>query len=122
MKINDLYIIAAVVALAAALWLGQRFFLSAEGNRILVTENGEMEGTYSLSEDRVLEFTDKNGGKNVLTIKEGKAWMSDADCPDKLCMKQNTITKTGESIICLPHKLVIEVQGDEAAELDAIVQ
>ena len=52
--------------------------------------------------------------------KEGKAYMSGADCPDKLCVKQKAISKKGESIVCLPHKLVVQVTDGSAAEVDAI--
>lgn len=50
--------------------------------------------------------------------------IEDADCPDKICLKQGFINKPGQSIICLPHKLVIEIIGDtkeeKSSEIDGI--
>ena len=49
--------------------------------------------------------------------------MEDADCPDRLCVKQGRIKKVGESIVCLPHKVVIEIVGEkEEAGVDAVTQ
>ncbi len=39
--------------------------------------------------------------------------MDKADCPDKLCVKQGKISKSGESIICLPHKVVVKISAEE---------
>jgi hypothetical protein len=62
----------------------------------------EVDGEYSL-----------NGGTNVLVIKDGKAYMSHADCPDKVCVNSGRISYTGEKIICLPNKVFITVVGAE---------
>lgn len=122
MKKNDWYIAAAVIGIALLWWCIQSFVLSAEGTECTVKRNGEIIGTYSLSEDRVLTFHTEDGRQNVLEIKAGHAVMKEADCPDGLCMKQKEISKKGESIICLPHKLTIEVTGGEEPEIDALVR
>ena len=54
---------------------------------------------------------------NTLVINGGKASIVSADCPDKLCVHQQEISKAGESIICLPHKLVVRIEG--TGEVDA---
>ena len=119
MKKNDLYMAGAVL-LAAAIWWGIQYFGAQEGAEITVTKDGERIGTYSLLEDNCLTFSDEDGGMNILMIQDGKAYMSGADCPDKLCVKQKAISKKGESIVCLPHKLVVQVTDGSAAEVDAI--
>lgn len=122
MKKNDWYIAAGVIG-AAMLWWGiQTFVLSSDGTEFVVKQNGELIGSYSLSEDEELTFYSDGGKKNVVEIKDGQARMKEADCPDKLCIKQKAISKKGESIICLPHKLTLEVTGGEERELDALVQ
>ena len=50
----------------------------------------------------------------------GKAKMTDADCPDQLCVHQKAASKNHESIICLPNKVVVEVDGSEESEFDAV--
>lgn len=74
-------------------------------------------GPTVFSEEQTIEI---NGGTNILQIKEGKADMTEADCPDKLCVHQKAVSKNGESIICLPNKVVIEVKSSEQSAYDAV--
>ena len=79
--------------------------------------DGKVTGTYPLAKDQKIRI---NGGTNILTIKNGKAKMTDADCPDQLCVHQKAASKNHESIICLPNKVVVEVDGSEESEFDAV--
>ncbi len=122
MKRNDVYLAAAVTAAAFLLWGILHVFLSSPGQRITVTQDGKVLGTYSLTVENTLTFTDEKGGMNRLVIHGGEAYMEEADCPDKLCMLQKAISGKGESIICLPHRLVVEVTAGEEPETDAVVR
>lgn len=122
MKRNDFVIVISVMLIAFIWWFVQDCLLKKDGSEIVVSQNGEIIGTYSLFEDTELVFDAAEGGCNHLVIQNGQASMSEADCPDKLCVKQKAISKNGESIICLPHQLVIEVRGGQAAEVDVIVR
>lgn len=116
MKKKDVQLMAAVMVLALLVWLIQRLVISSEGDMIRVMRDGSWIGTYSLEKQAEIAFTDEQGGRNILVIQDGEAYMKEADCPDGLCMKQKPISRKGESIICLPHRLVIEViQGEETA-------
>lgn len=53
-----------------------------------------------------------NGGTNILTVENGQAYMSHADCPDKVCIGMGHISRAGDSIICLPNRVVITVEGE----------
>ena len=57
-----------------------------------------------------------------MTIQDGQAFIEEADCPDKLCVKHKPISRNGESIICLPHKLAIRIVGGEEEEVDVILR
>ena len=46
--------------------------------------------------------------------------MIDADCPDQLCVKQKKISLKNETIVCLPNKVVIEIEGADSSQLDAV--
>ena len=61
-----------------------------------------------------------NHGSNVLQIKNGKADMVSADCPDQLCVNQKAISKNKESIICLPNKIIVEVDSHQNSQYDAV--
>ncbi|RMD52572.1 MAG: NusG domain II-containing protein, partial [Nitrospirae bacterium] len=63
----------------------------------------------------------KDGGKNIIEIKDGKVRMAYANCPYKLCVKQGWIRKG--AIICLPHKVFVIVGGKHREEpYDAITR
>lgn len=76
-----------------------------------VSINGEITNKYSIDEN--IEIMLKTG--NVLVIKDGNVCISNADCPDDLCVKQGTISKANESIICLPNKLVVRIVEDNTS-------
>ena len=73
--------------------------------------DGEVYGTYELSKNQTIPI-ETSHGTNQLVIKNGKAHMEEADCPDGYCKKQGSIQKVNETIVCLPHKLVAEVESD----------
>ena len=51
-------------------------------------------------------------GTNIVQVKDNKIGIIDADCPDKVCMNPAYIEKAGESLVCLPHKVMIEIKGE----------
>ncbi len=121
MRRNDKILLVTVFAilllLFAGLWIGH-----GSGSYITVYQDGKPIGTYSIYEERMIQVETGDAHYNRITIDAGKVRVSEADCPDKLCVKQQAVSKGGESIICLPHKLVITVHSDTQAELDAVVQ
>lgn len=84
-----------------------------KGNIIKVNDNGVVT-YYSLNVDRRVVL---NNGSNILCIKDGYVYMHDADCRDKICIKQGKINVAGGSIVCLPNKISITVCG---GDLDAV--
>ena len=88
-----------------------------EGAVAVVTVDGMEIGRYSLNRDGTFLL---NGGTNTLVIENGEAWISEANCPDKLCMGFGKISRNGEIIVCLPNRLIVAVEGGEDAEVDAV--
>ena len=116
----DLVLIAALLLTALALFCWGRTTRKT-GNEVVVAIDGQETARYPLSQDREVEIGSA-GGVNLLVIRDGLASVTEADCPDKICVRERPIRYAGEAIICLPHKLVITVAGEEEAEVDAIVQ
>ena len=114
---RDKLLIVIVVCVALCAFLAHQIIGGDGAGKVTVKVNGELKGTYSLAEDQTIEI---NGGTNILQIKNGKADMTEADCPDQLCVNQRAISRQGESFICLPHKVVVEVESSESTELDAV--
>ena len=116
---NDIILGLAVIILAAGIWLATEL-LKKDGSFAVVTVNGSETARYSLSEDAEIRLESENGGFNILVIKNGKADITEASCPDHVCVDQRAISKTGEAITCLPNKTVITVDGEEEADIDFV--
>ena len=59
-------------------------------------------------------------GTNTISVENGRIRVSDADCPDGACIRQGWIRGGATPIVCLPHKLVIELANTELPEVDAV--
>ena len=119
MKKKDLILICSMLVLAAAFWLVPRavvFFGNSKEQKLRITVSGEEYGTYSLEEDQVI----KVGDTNVCEIKDKKVSMISADCPDQLCIHQRPIQLQGETIVCLPNKVVLEIMGTKQTDQEAL--
>ena len=113
---RDLLLIALLLAAALTLLLLPR--PSAAGAAVLVLQDGEEIGRYPLSEDRTVSIGEE--AYNLLTIKNGAAAVTEANCGDHTCVRTGWIDRTGEQIICLPHRLIIKVVGGGSSDWDAV--
>lgn len=104
-----LTVIFAVVLIAFALI---RIFFRNEGEKVLVTVDGVEYGTYSLYKETSFDVINEYG-TNTIVISGGKVQVIEADCPDQICVEHAPISTTDETIVCLPHKLVVEIIDGE---------
>ena len=103
----------AICAVALLIWRA-----SAEaGEYAVVTVDGLEVSRYPLAEDREVEIKGV-GGNNKLVISDKKADVVDADCPDKVCVDHRSVSNIGETIVCLPHKVVVKIVGSEDSGVD----
>ncbi|MFV0528729.1 MAG: NusG domain II-containing protein [Lachnospiraceae bacterium] len=116
MKRNDIILVAFILTIAVVALVLYNAGNKSEAVQVQVTVAGEVYGVYPLDEDRVVEINDTN----VLQIQGGKAKMKEAVCPDKLCLGQHAIKKSGQTIVCLPEKVVVTILGDETDAVDAV--
>lgn len=114
---NDWILIVVIICVAGLAFFLHETIGGKGAGKVTVKVKGEITGIYSLAEDQEIEI---NGGTNTLVIKNGKADMTEATCPDGLCVNQKPVSKNRESIICLPNKVVVEVDSSENSELDAV--
>lgn len=118
---NDVIFIAALLAVVAVAGACLYFF-RGEGNSVTVSIDGAVVATYPLNVDRTEEILTEGGGYNRLIIRDGKAYVESASCPDGICAAHKPIHREGESIVCLPNKVVITVQTTHTDDgLDAVV-
>lgn len=115
---NDIILIAVALLAAAALGI-YTLATRSEGGVAVVTINGAEVMRLPLDEDTQVAFED-NGHTNTLVIENGKARMTQASCPDHVCIKQGEICYDGEMIVCIPNRTVVTVEGGAGRGLDAV--
>lgn len=108
-RIRDIILIASLTLIGLVLLLVVNS--KAEGGSFAVVQVDSVTvARYPLSEDGVFVL---NGGANTIEIKEGKVRMLEAQCPNLQCVHQGWISKSYQSIVCLPNKLIVTIEGDD---------
>ncbi len=109
-----LILIFAVLGLAAASVLVLN--IKKEGAKAKIYSDGELIETIDLENvSEGYEFTVYcEDGENVIRAEQGRICVVSASCPDKVCINQGWISDGVMPIVCLPNKLVIEIEGAEA--------
>lgn len=109
--LRDIILILAALAVAAVLLLVVRRHGEAGSYAVVMVRNNEI-GRYSLAFDGIYAIND---GKNTIEIRDGKVRMTEADCPNHLCVRQGWISFSGQSIVCLPNELSVTITGADGA-------
>lgn len=117
---NDLMLFGMILLAALVFW-GYSLITRSEGSIVVVTVDGAEYGKYSLLMEREIDIVTEYG-TNTLVISGGMATVTEADCPDGLCISQRDIRYEGESIVCLPHKLVASIEGGTSSEVDGVAK
>lgn len=107
MKKRDFLVIGIVLCLAVS--LGMVAFLDMKpAQNLCVFVDGELYGEYSLQENQEIRI----GDTNVCEITDGKVRMIHANCPDQICVHTSEISRDGMTIVCLPNRVVLEIQNE----------
>ena len=119
---NDVILIVCLL-LIAAIGIFYLFGLRKNGDTVKVTVDGKIYGTYALNKDITEDiYSGKNKEHlNRLIIKDGKVYMEKATCPDGICVSHTPIFREGESIVCLPQRVVITVVSNNDTDTPDIV-
>lgn len=113
LKKNDALLVGGLLVICLSAFLFFRVATASAGYTVTITVDGKKYGTYDLKEPREIPVVSEGVTTNVVVIENGKAYMKEASCPDHLCMMQGKISHSNESIICLPNRVVVTVNGDE---------
>ena len=115
--IRDLILVGAllIAALLVLLVIRNRQERETGTDAVVTVRTVDGDEVYPLNKDGVFSL---NGGTNTLVIENGEAWVSEANCPDKVCMGMGKISKNGEFIACLPNQVIIVVEGGEESPVD----
>ena len=119
---KDLIFIFSILIFAVFLLLIQRVYGNAQGEADLVkiTVDQKLYGTYDLNKNQTITIQN-DLGINTIQIQNKDVWMEEADCQDGYCKEQGHISKNKQTIVCLPHKLVVEISDvSEKSESDSV--
>ncbi len=118
---RDLILFAVIIA-AGLIGMAVLYLRPAvTSGTVEVAVDGVVTMTLPLSEDTEVRIDGVNGGENLLVIEDGKAKIISASCPDGVCVRHYAISRDGESIICLPNRVVVTIRGGEKGEVDVVV-
>ena len=112
MKKRDVILLVSVIG-AAVLILAVVLIVGAlgKGDTVVISIDGEVCERLPLDKDTEYTVESDNGGYNVLVIKDGQAYVSEASCPDKTCVNMGNAEELSP-VVCLPNKVVITIEKD----------
>lgn len=101
---------AAIITVLALMLIFQK-----PGQAVRIYIDGEIVGEYELSESYQLEIRsgENDANTNTMQIENGQVTVTHSNCKDQICVEHWPISKEGETIVCLPHKLVISITSGD---------
>ena len=122
-KINkyDIGLIIVILAVNILILVYGSFNTVEKGQKIAyVYSDNKLVGEYTLTDNYKTEFKVDIGSEryNTVHIEDGKVWIHEATCPDKICLNQGKISHDGELIVCLPNKLLVQIKDNQESEDD----
>lgn len=112
MKKADIILLVAILAVALTALAAVLILRDNSADTVVVTVDGKEYARLPLTEDTELIINSESGGVNKLTIKDGKAYMSEASCPDKVCINTGALTDI-TPIVCMPNNVIVSLESGE---------
>ena len=107
MKKRDLWIIIGIVVFGLVISYFSKQ-MTDTGKEVRITIDNEVADVLDLDKDTTKTYQTAEG-ENTLVIKAGEVSSTEADCKNQICVNTQAISEVGETIACLPHKLLVEV-------------
>lgn len=109
---KEVILIVIIIAISCILLIVNKIIFSKPARYLEITVDGNVVEKLDLNHDTEILVNGYQGGTNRIVIEGGKVHVSDATCPDKICIHQGTIEQTGESIVCLPNRMIAQIMGN----------
>ena len=117
---KDIFIILALSG-TAFLFFAFNKIMAESGDTVFVYVDETVYAEYDLSKDNQYEINTEYG-KNVITIKDRHVSVSSASCKNQVCVNHNPISKSNESIICIPNHLMVRIKSEKNGDIDDIAK
>lgn len=116
-RIRSIIILAGIL-LISAVWF-MIHSIRDTGGVVIITLGGEVIQEMPLNENGSFLAGSKEGDYNLVVVEDGKAYVAEANCANQICKNSKSISKSGEVITCIPHRLVVTIVSPEK-EVDAV--
>ena len=93
----------------------QEAVLSVDGKTIKTFDLTDSSQAYTY------RYEDVDGDYNLIEVKGKRIRIKEADCGDQICVRRGWIDQSGETIVCLPHKLLIEIKSSDGGEPGSVI-
>lgn len=120
LKKRDIILIISLLFIGIIALVIWHFLYSDDGKYVTIEQRNELIGTYPLNVDKEIEIEHRGKVVNRIIIKDGYCYMEEAECPDHLCIKQGKVNKSGQTIVCLPNRVVITVVDSDNSDYDSV--
>ena len=120
MRLNVIAVLVIVAVALAAAAAANALGSAVDARTAVIQDADGNTFTMPLSQDDVLTVA-SSAGTNVIEVQAGKVRVSEADCPNQDCVEQGWISKAGQQIVCLPHKLVVNITDEDAGSTYDVV-
>ena len=112
-KKNKTGLIVIIALIAAACILAVVFWFMNKGpaSSVVIKVDGNVVKTVSINQNQTINVEGYNGGYNIVNIENGVVDVREADCDKQICVNSSAITKPGQTITCIPHRVVVEIVG-----------
>ncbi len=116
-----LIFVVLVIALSFNFFLTSKLKTKITDGNVVIYFKNNIYGTYDLELNQIISVNTELGF-NEVHIDNGSVHIADADCKDKYCVKDKPIEYNNQTIVCLPHQLVIKIESNEESEIDSFVR
>ncbi|GAA0862426.1 NusG domain II-containing protein [Paraclostridium tenue] len=119
MKKNDFFLILLVLVVIVAALAFNYFKQSSEGDKVVIYLDNKVYKEIPINKKEELTIKTENG-YNKIKVHDGGVEVSEASCPDDICVKTGFIKKSNKSIVCIPNKVSIKIVSNEKNDIDII--
>ena len=121
-NIKNILVFLGVAAVILLAFLVRLMYVREDSVYVEIAVSGNHFGTYPLDQNSEIMINLPDGGYNIVKIQDHAVWVEEADCPGLDCVHQGKIRHCQETIICLPHQVIISMKGEQNTAYDAVVQ
>ena len=121
LKKYDIIAIICVAVIVIISYITVNLLRNDEADTVVIYVDGKIEKKLDLNKNQEYKVNVDNG-YNIIRIKDKKAKIKESDFSNQTCVNMGTISKDGQTLICLPHKVEVTIVSDDKSEVDVIAR